>query len=155
MFIANWMLLGCSKNIHSSSVLSRHSLSLMTHEDPNILFTTDNHRSLCRARRMQSTISTQKMVLGKCICKVGRQEITENFYACQSAYSACAPVRLSIIKVWKYFRCSFQHYKANTRWSYCGCNSNKNWISSSSGKVTELLLNRTIYIHIYIYKANH
>jgi len=52
----------------------------MTHEHSNKLFTTANHWSLCCARRMQSKTSTQKSVLGKCICEVGRQEIKENSY---------------------------------------------------------------------------
>jgi len=47
----------------------------MIHEYSNMLFTTANHWSLCRARRMQTKISTQKSWLGKCICEVGRQEL--------------------------------------------------------------------------------
>jgi hypothetical protein len=47
---------------------------------------------------MQYTTSTQKGMVGKCICDVGRQEITENLYVLWSTYRACAPDNLSVIK---------------------------------------------------------
>jgi hypothetical protein len=40
--------------------------------------------------------STQKSVVGKCICEVGRQELTENWYALWSTYRVCALVRLEL-----------------------------------------------------------
>jgi len=68
----------------------------MTHELSNMLFTTAKHWSLWRATRMQFTTSIQKIVVGKCICGVGRQEITENSYGLWSTYRACAPARFML-----------------------------------------------------------
>ena len=55
----------------SSSILSRHSLSFMTDEYSNMLFTAANHRSLCRAGKMQSTTLTQKSCWGNEYVKWG------------------------------------------------------------------------------------
>jgi len=63
----------------------------MTHEYSNILFTAADHRSLCRAKKIQSTNSTRKAYV-----KSGREEITENLYTHLFAYMACAPVRFML-----------------------------------------------------------
>ena len=68
----------------------------MAHEYSNMLFTTANHWSLCRARTWQSTNSAQKSVVGKYIYQVVRQELTENLYALWSACKSCAPVRFML-----------------------------------------------------------
>jgi hypothetical protein len=139
---------------YSSSILSRHYLSVKAHRHSNIMFTAANHRSLCRARWMQSTTSTHKSVLGKCICEFGRQEITENRYVLNfvTLFSVLIwhmHILDLVIMVCKFCRCSFQQWKTTTRWTYCGWKTGKHWTLPSSGKVIELLLNRTTSFMIW------
>jgi hypothetical protein len=84
-------------------------------------------------------------VLGKCICEVGRQEITKNFYTLLSPYKAYEHI-FSVTKFCKHCRCSCQQWKPSTRWTNYWWKTGKNWTLSSSGKVIELLLNRTRYL---------
>jgi len=61
-----------------------------------MLFTAANRWSLCWRRRMQSTNSPEKKVLGKWICEEGTQVIRENVYALCSPYKARATVRFML-----------------------------------------------------------
>ena len=60
------------------------------------------------------------------ITEVKRHIKTENFYALSSVYNACAPVRLSVIKVCKHFKRTLQHHKVYSRRMCCGWDRNNN-----------------------------